>query len=101
MAMAREAIALARTTGDEKALYETLKSAISALMDFAPAKERAALNQEYAGLAQSSHDSSGEFRARMRLTMDAAELGDPQLLDESVQTCARIAARMISTRCSG
>jgi hypothetical protein len=49
--MAREAIGLARNCGDSKVLLPTLRSAISAMMDIAPAEERLGLNKEYIDLA--------------------------------------------------
>lgn len=94
MNMAREAIALARSTGDEMVLYSTLRSAISALMDFAPADERAALNREYASMAEKTGDATGHFRAFLRLTIDACELGDRHLMDESIENSQQIANRI-------
>lgn len=94
MAMAREAISLARTTKDEHVLHETLRSAISAIMDFASATERKPLNREFADLSALLGDVPGQFRGNLRLMIDAAELGDRPMLDDAVDTCVQIAARI-------
>jgi tetratricopeptide (TPR) repeat protein len=94
MAMAYEAIALARTTGDERVLYDVLKSAISALMDFASADERVPLNQEVESLARRFGDIPGEFRSNLRLMIDAGELGDRRMMDDIIDACERIANRI-------
>lgn len=94
MRMAWEAIALARTTGDERVLYDVLKSAVSALMDFAVADERVPLNQEVAALARRFGDIPGEFRSNLRLMIDASELGERAMMDDIIETCARIAQRI-------
>jgi tetratricopeptide (TPR) repeat protein len=94
MAMAREAISLARATNDECVLHETLRAAISAIMDFASATERMPLNREFAELSARLGDVPGQFRGNLRLIIDAAELGDRQLLDDAVDTCEQIAARI-------
>jgi hypothetical protein len=94
MDMAREAVAHARSGGDERVLYETLTSAISALMDFAPAAERVDLNREYADLALRYRDIPGQFRGHLRLLIDAAELADRTLLLNAMENCTRIAKQL-------
>jgi len=94
MAMAREAIAEARTTGDEAVLHSVLRSAISALMDFAPAGERMALNEEFGSLAERLGDVPGQFRAMLRLVIDAAELADRVAMDRAINRCGRLASRI-------
>ena len=94
MQTARDAIALARTTGDDRVIYDVLKSAISALMDFAPADERVPLNTEVETLARRFGDVPGEFRSKLRLMIDAGELGDRGMLDDTIDTCERIANRI-------
>lgn len=94
MRTAREAIALARTTGDDGIVHDVLKSAISALMDFAPAVERAPLNRECEALARRFGDVPGECRSNMRLLIDGGELGDRRMVDETVDACERLANRI-------
>ncbi|HEX7719076.1 MAG TPA: AAA family ATPase, partial [Woeseiaceae bacterium] len=94
MRMAWDAISLARSTGDERVLYDVLKSAVSALMDFAAADERVPLNREVAGLARRFGDIPGEFRSNLRLMIDASELGDRAMMDDIIETCERISNRI-------
>lgn len=94
MDMAREAIALARTTGDEQVLYTVLRFATSALMDFAPPMERIQLNGEYGSMAAALNDVPQQFRSNLLMMIDASEIGDRTLLDEAVDECARLADRI-------
>ncbi len=94
MAMAREAITLARESGAETVLFESLRSAISALMDFAPAAERLALNREYVELAERRGDLPEQFRGHMRLLVDACESADPAAFDDAIASCDAIAERI-------
>jgi tetratricopeptide (TPR) repeat protein len=94
MAMAREAIALARTTGDEQVMYSVLRSAISALMDFAPAGERLELNEEFGALAEKRGDIPGQFRSKLRLMIDACEVADRARMDQAIEGCHRLAERI-------
>jgi len=94
MDMAREAIALARATEDEKVLFSVLRSAISALMDFAPASERMPLNLEFSALAEKFGDAPGQFRSNLRLMMDACEAGDRNGMDQAIDSCDAIAERI-------
>jgi tetratricopeptide (TPR) repeat protein len=92
--MAHEAIALARTTDDESVLFGVLKTAISALMDFAPALERIPLNREFALLAEKRRNAAEQFRSYLRLMIDAVDTTDRQLFDESIDAAERIAQRI-------
>lgn len=94
MRTARDAISLARTSGDERVIYDVLQSAISALMDFAPADERVPLNREFESLARRFGDVPGEFRSNLRLMIDASELGDRRMIDQTIDACERIANRI-------
>jgi len=94
MDMAREAIALARTTNDEQVLYTVLRFATSALMDFAPPRERIQLNGEYGSMAATFDDVPQQFRSNLLMMIDASEIGDRTLLDEAVDECARLADRI-------
>jgi tetratricopeptide (TPR) repeat protein len=92
--MAMEAIALARTLDDEKILFGVLRSAISALMDYAPTTDRMPLNREFGELAEKRRNVAGQFRSYLRLMVDAAEIADRQLFDESIDAAEQIAKRI-------
>lgn len=94
IAMAHQAVALARATGDRRVLFETLTSAISALMDFAPAAEHLELCREYARLAEEFNDVPAQFRAHTMLFIDGLELADPSLMDAALDHCERLAQRI-------
>ena len=94
MEMAREAIALARTTNDESVMYNVLRSAISALMDFAPADERLQLNEEFGALAEKFGDVPGQFRSKLRLMIDACEAAHRGAMDRAIEECHHLAERI-------
>ena len=94
MDMAREAIALARTTNDEYVLYSVLRSAISALMDFAPSDETLALNEEFGALAEKYGDVPGQFRSKLRLMICACEMADRVRMDVYIEECYHLAERI-------
>ncbi|MDX1405796.1 MAG: AAA family ATPase [Woeseiaceae bacterium] len=94
MDMAREAIEMARSCNDERVMYEVLRSAIAGLMDFAPADERLPLNEEFGALANEIGDVPGRFRSRIRLMIDACEVGDRGLMDSVIDECHQIAERI-------
>jgi len=76
MQLAREAIAMARRSGEDDVLLHVLHSALGALVDYAPPGERAELNQEAARLADAAADRPRGLRARTRLMFDRIELVD-------------------------
>ena len=92
--MARDAIALARTTDDPAILYEVLRSAVAAMMDFVPAEERVPLNQEFGELAAGFSDIPGQFRTTLRKIIDACELADRPMFDAAVAECERLSAQI-------
>jgi tetratricopeptide (TPR) repeat protein len=94
MAIAREALVMARSTDDEDVLCNVLRYAISALMDFAPIAERIPLNREFESLAAKMGDMAGRFRSNLRLVIDAGELGDRQTMDDAIDACEQIARRI-------
>jgi len=99
MEMARDAIKLARTTGDERVLYNVLRFAISALMDFAPPTERIVLNREIASMAAAFGDVPQQFRSHLLLTIDTSETGDRPTLDEVIGESSRLAERIGLPHC--
>jgi len=94
IAMARDAIAMARSTGDEAVIYRVLRSAISALMDFALPEERMPLNEEFGSLAERFGDVPGQFRSQLRLMIDACEAADRDKMDAAIDRIDRLADRI-------
>lgn len=92
--MARDAIAMARSTGDEEVIYKVLRSAISALMDFALPDERIPLNEEFDSLAQRFGDVPGQFRSQLRLMIDACEAADRDKMDSAIDRIHRLAEKI-------
>ncbi len=91
MKMARDAITLARTTGDDEVIYEVIRYAVAALMDFAPVTERIALNREFGMLAAKFRDVPQQFRSQLLGTIDASESGDREMMDSAIQACSKLA----------
>lgn len=81
VAMADQAIALARETSDDRTLLEVLHSGLAAMMDYRHPKERLPLNLDQEALARRFHDRPRELRARMRLVFDYQVLGDASLAE--------------------
>lgn len=73
MAQARDAIQLARATGDKRTLLLTLHDAMGALMSFARPEERLVLNSELLALAQELEEPLIALRARIRCAFDGIE----------------------------
>ena len=76
IAMAREAIAMARGLGDEAILRTVLLAGGSALADYAPARERMEVSEELDRLAAAAGDRFQRMRALSRLVFDNLELGN-------------------------
>lgn len=94
VALAREAIARARATGDREAMLEVLMSAGSALADYAPVEERRALAAEMHALAVALDRRTLALRATLRLAIDSVELGDLDAADRAIEEHARLAASL-------
>jgi AAA ATPase domain len=75
VAIAREAIVGARRVGDRRLLLETLQTAMAAMMDVAPPRERLALNLETEQLALGCEDPDALLRVQGRLVVDHMGLG--------------------------
>jgi hypothetical protein len=67
MALAGEAIAMARRLDDPVTLLDVLHAANAALVDYAPPAEQIALNEEVAALATSRATRPQALRAHLRL----------------------------------
>ena len=75
-ALAREAIALGRKSGDADVVRRTLHNALAALVDYAPPAERLPLATELASAALAVRDRALAMQARARAFNDRIELGD-------------------------
>ncbi len=92
IAMAMDALALARSVGDPHILLETLRSVASALMDLEDPRVRVAVNREHVDLARKLGDGADVLRGTARLVLDYAELGDMASADATVEAYVREAA---------
>lgn len=85
IALARDAIEMARRVGDPTALLSTLRYGCSAMVDLAPAEERVELNREHARLATEVGAVLDALRAETRLIFDCFELADRLAADHHVR----------------
>jgi hypothetical protein len=90
--MARDAVEMARRTGDPPILLATLRSAVSAMMDLAPPSERRALNEEHIRLATELEQPVEAHRGHLRRCMDCLDLGAWGELRQSIAAAERYAA---------
>jgi tetratricopeptide (TPR) repeat protein len=91
MALARDAIEMARRVGDRRALLHSIRSGCSALMDVADPGERIALNREHVALADELGEPFEALRGYMRLVIDAFDLGDLEAADAAIAAYERLA----------
>jgi predicted ATPase len=91
MAIAREAIAMARALTTPTAHISVLDSAISGLLYFADPDERAPLNREVIELADRLDDRVRALRGRLRLVTDHVESGRIVDADATIEEYARLA----------
>ncbi len=99
--LAREAIQMARRLGDSDVMLRVLHSAIGALVDFAPAAERSALNEEVAKLAAAAGDRPRGMRALMRLAFDSLELVDLRGFERAIAEYQVLASAVGQPRFEG
>ncbi|MCC7541153.1 MAG: AAA family ATPase, partial [Deltaproteobacteria bacterium] len=90
MRRAREAIALSRTLGDAATLLETLYTAGSALVDYAPPEERLPLAKELVALATPRGDLTRAQQGHARATIDCLELCDVGGADLAIAAHVRL-----------
>jgi tetratricopeptide (TPR) repeat protein len=98
VALAREAIAMARALGDEETLRVVLLGAGAALVDYVDPLERLDVDGEMLRLSERAGDRPLAFRARLRLFFDAAELGDPAAMDQHLRACADLSQKLARPR---
>ncbi|MGD8860254.1 MAG: AAA family ATPase [Myxococcales bacterium] len=82
--LAREAIAMARRVGDDETLLQTLRSAVSAMVDLGEPDERVSLSREHVSLAQRLDSPVDAWRALTRLYLDHLELGRFEEMDATM-----------------
>jgi hypothetical protein len=86
MAFARDAVAMARSLGDEQTLRVCLHMGGSALVDYADPNERLEWDGELLRLSLEAGDVIASLRAHARLIFDYLELG--RLIDADAQIAA-------------
>jgi hypothetical protein len=91
IALAREAIAIARGLADKRTLLEVLHNSVAALMDYVPADERLPLNLEQESLATELGDRIRALRANQRLVIDHLERGELTMMEVRIAACERLA----------
>lgn len=94
IALARDAIEMARRVGDKHALLDTLRNGGSAMVDLTDPEERLALDREHAALADELGNPSEALRANVRSFMDFAQLGRLDDAFRTLHACERAAERL-------
>jgi len=94
VAVAREAIAIARRLGDDGALLDTLYAAVAALMDIVDPAETRALNVEIAALAQARGDRERLLRTYLRLAINHLGVGEIEACNTRVAEFEAMAAEL-------
>jgi tetratricopeptide (TPR) repeat protein len=94
VALAREAIAMARALGDEETLRVVLLGAGAALVDYVDPEERLDVDGEMLKLSERAGDRPHAFRARLRLFFDNAEIGDLASMDEHLRAITLLAEKI-------
>jgi tetratricopeptide (TPR) repeat protein len=94
VALAREAIDMVRSLGDEETLRVVLLGAGAALVDYVDPAERRDVDGELLRLAERAGDRPHAFRARLRLFFDAAELGDIDGTEEHLRACVELGGKL-------
>lgn len=98
VAMAHEAIALARESADDRTLLEVIHSAMAAMMEYEHPKSRLPLNLEQEALARRFHDRPRELRARLRLFFDYLVMGDVAYAEQRAVSFDVLAKELKQTR---
>jgi tetratricopeptide (TPR) repeat protein len=98
MILAREAIAMARRIGTPALSLHVIHAALGALMDFAPAEERATLNAEALALATRVSDHPRALASAQRLAFDQLELGDLHGFERALASYEALGAELDQPR---
>jgi len=94
VAVAREAIAIARRLGDDAALLDTLYAAVAGLMDIVDWTETRALNFEVERLALAANDRERLLRTHLRLAVCHLGLGEIDACDARLAAFEALAAEL-------
>lgn len=98
MALARDAIAMARRIGAPELSLRVIHAALGALMDFAAAEERARLNLEALELATGLRDHARALQAAQRLAFDCLELADLEGFERALERYEALALEVGQAR---
>ncbi len=90
IAMARDALAMARRTADETVRREVLVAVTSAMLYFADPRERLPLDSELVAVSERAGDRVAVVRGLLRLTFDHLELGDLTSADRTIDEYDRL-----------
>ena len=96
MNLARDAIELARSAGDEQTLRTTIHFALAALVDYAEPDEVAALCEETIALATAAGDRTQLLRAQGRMVFASLEVGDTVRADAAIAAYEALARELPS-----
>ena len=91
IALAQQAVQLARRVGDPATLLATVDAAISTMLDLGPTADVLPLVLEQAELARALGARADVFRAHLRLSVVAYVLGDVVRAHEAVAHCQQLA----------
>ncbi len=94
IALAREAIALARSTGDDETLRTVFHFGLAALVDYAEPDELVPLCQESIALATNAGDKTHLLRAQGRMVFASLELGDVVRADTAIAAFEALAREL-------
>jgi len=94
VAIARESIATARRLGDERALLDTMYTAVAALMDIVEWTETRAINFELERLAQAANDRERLLRTHLRLAVCHLGVGELDACDARLAQFEALAAEL-------
>lgn len=94
IALAHEAMKMARQLDDKRVRAEIALAAGSALADFAPPLERVPVSEELVRAARAIDDAVVELRGLTRLATDWIEMGDFVKAEAVVDAVAELAARI-------
>jgi len=93
VALARKAIAMARSVGDDATLLEVLRTGCSAFVDVTPPADRIDANREHLALARRRGANADVYRAALRLAMNEFELGNRPAAEAAIRELTAAAER--------
>ncbi len=97
MVLAREAIAQARTLGDDDTLRAVLHFALAALVDYAEPEEVVPLCEESIALAKAAGDKTYLLRGQTRMVFASLELGDLARTDAAIAAYESLALELTAS----